>query len=90
MRVRLQGLLDMLSQVTLMQQLVQKHFTHAGLGKAPVVLRLRAVNRLDNPYTSNAGLDLEVRLLSVYIYIVVIVKRMNTLCTAHYHGMNEV
>ena len=59
MGVRLQELLDMGSQVTLMQQLLQKHFTHAELGKAPVVLRLREVNGLDIPCSSHAVLDLE-------------------------------
>jgi hypothetical protein len=42
-----------------MQQLLQKHFTHAELGKAPVVLRLREVNGLDIPCSSYAVLDLE-------------------------------
>ena len=75
--VELSGLLDTGSQVTLMQQsLFEKHFTQhfAKLGRGPVVLRLRAANGLEIPYTSYAVLDLKVEGIEIPGRGIVIVK----------------
>ena len=73
--VRLRGLLDTGSQVTLMQQsLFDEHFSRAKLGKDPLVFKLRAANGLDIPYTGYAILDLELEGIKIPGRGVVIVR----------------
>ena len=73
--VKLEGLLDTGSQVTLMQQsLFEEHFSQAKLGKTPLFFRLRAANGLDIPYTGYAVLDLELEGIDIPGRGVVIVK----------------
>ena len=57
--VRLRGLFDTGSQVTLMRQsLFTEHFS-SKLATSPLFFNLRAANGLDIPYTGYAVLDLE-------------------------------
>ena len=73
--VKLQGLLDTGSQVTLMQQSIfDEHFSQAKLGRTPLFFRLRAANGLDIPYTGYAILDVELEGINIPGRGVVIVK----------------
>ncbi|KAI3360352.1 hypothetical protein L3Q82_014653 [Scortum barcoo] len=53
---------------------LEKHFTQAVLGKAPVFFQLRAANGLDIPYTGYAMLDFEVEGVGIPEWGVVVVK----------------
>nr|XP_054592228.1 uncharacterized protein LOC129157094 [Nothobranchius furzeri] len=56
------GLLDTGSQVTLMQQQVmEQHFSQVEQGTAPLVLKLKAANGLDIPYSGYAIMDSEIQ-----------------------------
>ena len=73
--VRLSGLLDTGSQVTLMAESVfNAHFTETKLGKTPTLFQLRAANGLEIPYIGYAILDLEVEGIKVPGRGVVIVE----------------
>ena len=72
--VRLRGLFDTGSQVTLMRQsLFAEHFS-AKLATSPLFFSLRAANGLDIPYTGYAVLDLELEGINVPGRGVVVVK----------------
>ena len=88
--IRLKGLLDTGSQVTLMQQsFFDEYFSPAKLGKKPLFFRLKAANGLDIPYTGYAVLDAEIEDIRVPGRGVVIVKDEH--CTKPFIvGMNVV
>lgn len=75
--VRLTGLLDTGSQVTLMQQsLLKQHFAghQVRVGTSPSVLTLKAANGLEIPYIGYAMMDFEIEGLKIPDRGVVIVK----------------
>lgn len=74
--VKMRGLLDTGSQVTLMQeQLFNQHFsTHVGLESEPTFLTLKAANGLNIPYIGYATMDFDVEGVQIPKRGIVVVK----------------
>lgn len=77
--IKLKGLLDTGSQVTLIRQsLFETHFSQTAVGKKPLAFRLRAANGLEIPYTSYAVMDFMINGVTISERGVVVVKDEHT------------
>lgn len=88
--VKMTGLLDTGSQVTLMQQQVMDlHFPEMNKTGTPLVFALKAANGLDIPYSGYAAMDFEVEGVKIPDKGVVVVKND---CSSHplFIGMNVI
>lgn len=89
--VKMRGLLDTGSQVTLMQEeLFQEYFAnHVSLGAEPSFLTLKAANGLDIPYVGYVTMDFDIEGVQVLKRGIVIVKS-GGLTTPLIIGMNVI